>query len=505
MVSVVFYNFSKKRNSTKRPSGSGLGSFDCVLKAPSGVISPTVFLGGVSATLPRDANYAYISAFSRYYFVTDWTWEEGGWTARLAVDVLATYKTQIGSSSQYVTRAQSTYNRNVIDDMIPTVAKPATQKSAFRYLVGASTYYRLSDPFPYKNITQGWYVVGIVNSDTNAVGGCSYYCMTDSNFRAFKGLLMDINNFTLDATYQDTLRAQFNPISYISSVRWFPCDIPRDDTPLSTLPFGWWALSGSFNAFKITGAPAVISRRSGGGNMPKTEVVTTDGYYVGIPHHPQSGVVHSNVDNDKYCKYTFECHPFGVFPLNADIVANTSDLYLAIAVDPVSGMGSMRLTAQGIKDTIGDMQVELASGSTKIGVDIPMAQIAKDNLAIASSSLSVGENLMAAISGNVAGGLFGAAQSGISYLASQVPQVRTSGAMGSLAEYYQVTMPTVVAEFYLLTDEAPARLGYPVCQNLTISSLSGFVRCGNVELDLPATETEQDQVVAMMTGGFEYE
>lgn len=509
MVSVVFYNFSKKRNSTKRPSGSGLGSFNCVLKEPSGVISPTIFLGGVSDTLPRDANYAYIATFARYYFVTDWTWTDGGWSARLAVDVMATYKTQIGSSTQYVRRAQSAYNTSIIDDVIPTRPAPVGQSSGFK---DANSSYSMGDPFPVSTITGGRYVVGIINSDNNAVGSTSYYVFDDYQFRKFKVLLMGIGNYSSDTTQQDILRAQFNPISYIGSVKWFPCEIARENTPLSSIPFGWWTLSGDFTAFRITGAPTVSK-----GVLTPSAVSTTDGYTVRIPFHPQSMVKipgtgdprHSNVDNDKYSKYSLVARPFGIFPLPADVVANAYSINITISIDPMSGMGSLRCFA----DTNGVMEYsELASASTRIGVDIPMAQIAVDNLAIASSAIDVAAGATSGVLGAATGGLLGdiggfatAAKAGINMVASSVPQVRASGAMGSIAEYYMPTKPLLRALFYRLAEESPATMGYPLAQNRQISGLSGFIMCGNVELDLPATETEQDQVVAMMTGGFEYE
>ena len=522
MVTVSFYTFSKKQNSTKRPSGTALGSYDCLLKEPSGVITPEIFLGNVGSSIPSAANYAYISDFGRYYYITDWTWNNGGWTASLKVDVLATYKTQIGSSTQYVRRAQSAYNLNVIDDAIPTTPRPYTKRSGFAKLVGANDYYYLGDPFGYKSLDSGWFVVGIINGDVNAVGACSYYAFNSANFKAFKNVFTDIASYTNDTSQQDILRAQFNPINYIASVKWFPCDIPMGSTGVSSLSFGWWTLTGPYTCYRVTGSPTVISaRRTSGARMPKNAMTTTDNYSVGIPHNAQSmqyyntgDLRHSHVDNGKYCKYTLECHPFGIFPLPADIVANTSDLYLSISVDPISGEGSMRLTAQGIKNSgeLDSRPVELASATTRIAIDIPLAQIAVDNLGIASSAIDVAGGLTNGALGVASGGLLGdidglatAAKAGINMIASSVPQVKSIGSMGSLADYYMSTEPIVVAEFHYLEAEAPASIGYPVAQNKQINTLSGFIMCGNVELDLPATASEQDEVVALMQGGFEYE
>ena len=514
MVTVDFYQFSKKRNSTKRPTGTALASLSCALKEPCGVVSPEIYVT-VGDTVPGTANYAYIGTFNRYYYITEWTWREGAWVASLKVDTLATYKTQIGSSSQYVTRAQSAYNTKVIDDVIPTQAKSSVRLSYFAVNVGGSRY-SMSDPFPASQISSGRYVVGIINQDNNAVGACSYYQFDDTNFKKFKAIMMDVQNYSGDTAQQDILRAQFNPINYIASVKWFPNEIPRENTGLSSIPFGWWTLSGTFTCYRITGQPYTIQSDNGIAYLYNYGQSTTDNYTVGIPQHPQISTKHSNVQNDKYCKYTLECHPFGIFPLPAEVVANTSYLSLHISVDPISGDGTMRLKALPYSAESGEstpaVAIEIASASTRIGIDIPMAQISIDNLAIASSALDAASGLAQGalgvatlgLGGNI-GGFMDAAKAGINMVAAQTPQVRVSGSMGSLAEYQQKTRPLLTAQFFYLAEEAPATMGYPLCQNKTINSLSGYIKCGNVELDIPGTEPEQNEVVSLMQEGFEYE
>ena len=515
MVTVDFYQFSKKRNSTKRPTGSPLASLSCALKEPCGVVNPRIFVT-VGDTVPGTANYAYIGTFNRYYFITEWTWVRGAWMASLKVDGLATYKSQIGSSTQYVTRAQSAYNTKLIDDVIPTQAKSSVRLSYFGVRVSGALY-SMSDPFPASQVTSGRYVVGIINQDNNAVGAASYYQFDDTNFRKFKALLMDVQNYSVDITQQDTLRAQFNPISYIASVKWFPNEIPRENTGLSSIPFGWWTLSGSFTCYRITGQPYTIQSDNGIAALYNYAQNTTDSYVIGIPQHPQISTKHSNVQNDKYCKYTLECHPFGIFPLPAEVIANTSYLSLHISVDPISGNGTMRLKALPFSAESGEstpaVAVEIASASTRIGIDIPMAQIAMDNLAITSSALDVAAGTANGLVGIFTGGLVGdpvggfatAAHAGINMVAATTPQVRVSGSMGSLAEYQQKTRPLLTAQFYYLAEEAPATMGYPLCQNKVINTLSGYIKCGNVELDIPGTDPEQSEVVRLMQEGFEYE
>ncbi len=67
MLTAYFYTFSKRENSTLRPTGEG-AAVSVSLKVPSSIERPTLEI--------RDANistynYLYISDYARYYFIVD--------------------------------------------------------------------------------------------------------------------------------------------------------------------------------------------------------------------------------------------------------------------------------------------------------------------------------------------------------------------------------------------------------------------------------------------------
>ena len=89
-----FASFYKKENSTKRPMSPGDQLTTKVtvtghLKEPCSVLHPVISLQSPpNPNQPPDFyRYAYIPLFSRYYWVDDWTWENGLWTVHLDVDV----------------------------------------------------------------------------------------------------------------------------------------------------------------------------------------------------------------------------------------------------------------------------------------------------------------------------------------------------------------------------------------------------------------------------------
>ena len=111
-------------------------------------------------------NYAYIAAYNRYYFVTEWTYALGIWTCRLSVDVLASYKTAIGALSKYVTRSASQYDLDVQDSMYP--AKTGTTE--FMVFLSAAMVV-LSKYSRQEDIVIGTPISGRTHKDTEGMLG----------------------------------------------------------------------------------------------------------------------------------------------------------------------------------------------------------------------------------------------------------------------------------------------------------------------------------------------
>ena len=100
MININFYTFSKKENSTKRPTGAGT-VLSCNIKSRSSIVNPFIEL----KTNPTAFNYCYIPSFNRYYYISDITFDSGLWLVTCRIDVLATYKTEIGNTSMYILRS----------------------------------------------------------------------------------------------------------------------------------------------------------------------------------------------------------------------------------------------------------------------------------------------------------------------------------------------------------------------------------------------------------------
>ena len=174
-ISVDFYNFSKKRNSTARPSGSAT-SFSCTLKDGCSTFNPEIIL---DTNNPTTYNYCFISSFdSRYYFIEEWVSDHGRWIARLTEDVLATWRNTIKGSTQFVIRADGSANTYIIDNMYPITDDVTTQVQKVTKASGS-----IAPMIEASDIT---YVLVISNNDGAAkINGSQYLCLTQGQLNDF--------------------------------------------------------------------------------------------------------------------------------------------------------------------------------------------------------------------------------------------------------------------------------------------------------------------------------
>lgn len=107
-LTAYFQKFSKRQNSTKVPVSTGT-LFNVTLKQPTSLNSPVFTISA------NTFNYNYCKFNGAYYFVTDIvSLRNDVWEVHCTKDVLATYRTQIMSSTAYVLY-DGTANTDIVD------------------------------------------------------------------------------------------------------------------------------------------------------------------------------------------------------------------------------------------------------------------------------------------------------------------------------------------------------------------------------------------------------
>lgn len=464
-MQATFYQFAKRTNSTKRPSG-GQG-FGIDLKAPCNIIDPEIKIATQSD--PTGYNYCYLPTFSRYYWVKNWTYSDGLWNASLTVDTLASYRDQIGSATEYVVRSSAKYDGTISDGLYPATAKVQSVTTSFQ---GGFA----------ETISGGFFIIGFIAKAANSIGAITYVVMTPGNAKKLSAkLLTDVSYLSIDnSEISDNLtKVLFNPYQYIVSCNYFPFDIAELTAHLplvAKIDVGWWSVD----------VPGWILGADNN-NFKKSVSVT-------VPKHPQAANRGEYCNVAPYTDYTIYLQPFGVIPLDASKMWGAAALSIQYVVDLFTGDSVLRIFANG---------TQLVYETTaKLGVSVPLSNI---NFGIPSGSgglLQTGiaaafGGLQAALSGgtlsDVGNGILNAAQATNADVASK-------GATGSTIAFDMV--PYMVARFKIIADDNNEDHGRPLCQRVQLSTIPGFIMVDDPDIALTATAAEIDSVKSYMKNGF---
>lgn len=454
---ATFYKFKKQTNSTAHPTDSNiLFSATVLLKEKTSILQPVLELAGGFEHIAT-MNYCYVPKFNRYYFITDVSYDKGVCSVSMKVDVMATYKTEIGADERYILRAASYYDCAITDTMDSVTNN--------HYILNGSSVKVTESKF-----LMGSVVVGVTNSVQTGLHG-SYYVLTYSEFLALKKICWA----------DDFLTQLGDPKQYIFYCRWmpFPCVpemIPVLTTKVSSIPIpkGEILVTGyqlaldpikTFDVFKLS-VPKSVGVSSGGENPPLWQ------------------------GRSPFAKYTLIFPGFGEISLEPDLLYQWSYVYCKLAVD--YSTGKTMLSIGNSSDVDNSL---ICRRVTDYGVPLPLDSHNDNFLQAVGGVVSV--------IGGVAGKSVSSVVGGVSTIADALaPSVERSGSVGSVIEFD--TKAYVQAFFQLLTAPNPENNGRPVHQRKKISLFTGFVKCGDGYTKISGTNAEYETVNNIMKEGFYY-
>lgn len=484
MITIRLTFFAKDVNSTAIPPADAVwDDYPGTIKEPCDVLSPFISFALDRTRAPR-YNYAYIAAFDRYYHITDWTYSGGLWLAAMAVDVLATYKAQIGVTSQYVLRAAAEQNGSVEDTFYPGTATVS------------STATGIQTPWS-ANASGGWYVVGIVSGADNAVGGISYYIFSDAGMKNFRKKLFSADIFSDVTTIdKETAKLIYDPFQYVTSCMWFPFSPPHG-TELNTIQVGF---------VEITG---IICTPMSGTPIFSNSITFT------LPRHPQSAERGIYLNAEPWSKYTLWYPPFGQIPISGAIALQGDTLRCAVRVDCITGEGWLSVqTEDGVP-------IDHAQG--QVGVPVSVVSVMSQGQAISQAISSKMENAptIAEVFPNAGSGPVGLAITALdewvtahrekisaagisigSFFAGDVSP-RITGSNGSFAIYNQTAY--VTATFTRAADDDNARHGRPLCKIRQLDTLPGYQQILNPHINFARTTRECMAIESYLAAGYFYD
>lgn len=498
---VTFYSFAKEVNSTKRPTGTGT-LLNCTVNDRINIISPVIAvnLGRAGSLTAPNYNYCYIPIFSRYYFVENWEYRDGLWWASCSVDVLATYKTEIGSMSAYVLRSAFAYDGAISDGLYPA-------KDSWSF---ASV--SIDNPWKWDTYT-GTYCLGVAGALTGTVGSPRYYLFNWSGFTAFLGKLLS-DDYVSDVigawglSVDSEAKAIVDPLQYITSAVYLPIDPPSNLTTRD-IPVGFGTVEATAALIDGAAISSVLSYDIT--NIPRHSMVTSRGVYMNAA---------------PWTSYTLDFPPYGSIELDPSKIDGS--VHITVTLDKPTGMSVLRVFSQ-------NNLISLIKGS--LGVTVPISQIVARGMSTLSQ-IQHGANLVSQVMGGITGGggtggmagnvnelAFsemsaargaGAIVGGVASLASgasswvrdfiesKIPSSHTIGSVGSYAEL--VGRPTVYAQFLMPVDDSIRTRGRPLYSERVLNTLPGYQLIADPDLNnVAATATERDKIISFLTGGYYYE
>ena len=473
-MNVYLTNTTKKHNSTEIPTFAG-SAISCMLKEGSSIIDPVLIFE--RANVGHTYNYVSIPDFGRYYFVNDIVYDGARIYYYCAVDVLASFKSTIGNSSAYVLRSAYTNNEYIIDQYYPitTHLTKYTEKLNFG-TVGNPVYV----PWKEYGSGAGSWLVGVVNQE-----GVTYYCFSYANYKAFLSYLLSdafMNDIGVDLSINPQLRVAADPIQYITCCVWLPFEPTFTNAYVKVATVTTSIQAGN------------ISAGTGGRTVHRVELSP-------MPH-PQSNArgEYLNAPNFTECRLVFP--PFGAFELNSLELQRFGKVECRVEVDCTTAIG--KLILYGYDNAVDTIPYStILSAEAQVGVPMPVTQIITPGVSPVQLGMQVAGALASAATGNVMGVIAGGASALDSYQMGKIPKSSVIGSRGSIAAIHGYAF--LEYTWSLVADNDVADHGQPLCAVYQLSTLPGYQMILEPHIHTTGTATEDDQINAVLSGGYFYE
>lgn len=484
---IYYFRFDKKINSTAHPPTDNLDTLtwydDVVLKEGCSYLNPVFLLYKGTGYDPQDSNhywnYLYCSKWFRWYYIDDIVYNEGFLELHCKEDVLASWRSQIGSASLYVLRASNASDGNIVDTMYPTKTN-----ATYQYTTGTSPFIHQTGTENI-SISDGTFILGII-SKNGTYGSVRYVALSQSGLTTLCNALMDDTLLTggaggtsidLNDASLVLQKSLMNPLQYIVSCVW--------------IPTMYGSVNGNeFPTLSVWNWTVTVTNKSLGSQLPYIQNQAS----IDLVKHPQASSRGAYLNTSPYTNLWLEFQPFGMIELDTTLYRDVSQVRCYILTDNITGMGILRVNNGTVDTNILQAQ---------IGVPIQLSQVVKDYLGGTQNFInSMASGIGNILTGDVAGTITSITNGIAEGVRAMIPRLSTTGGGGGFASLRG--QPRVYHEFFPVVDGYNAELGRPYCKTATPSSLGGYLKCLG-DVPIYGTTQEHDEIQEFITNGFYYE
>ena len=487
MPVINFGSFSKRRNSTKQPV-SLPDSRNCKLKETTSFDAPTFIITG------NDFNYNYAQWGTRYYFITDVRSLHNNQTEiDCVLDPMATYKTEILSSTQFVSYSSHKTSIWLPDSRIPSLASETVAESTASVPV--------LDP-------DGFYVLSVIGYESSAT--------YEVDLTKLKDVIHSITQWeqTGIATAQAYIQQTTDPATAVSNIGKALVNTgfvgnaysqaPSCIRSCIWVPFAYAVHDGTDTIYLGNFNTGVQAKKL-------SAKPTSNSFSISIPWQFSDWRRKTNEEVYLYLPLV------GMVSIAGDEIINVSQLTIKWSITPTDGVLCYEVLAGS--------QV-IGTYSTNAAVNYPVGinqqasagEIAQTYLDGISKAVNVGmETAKASASLNPISSGLGVAAGGINtvltgvqfgYDIMNIHNTSHASCIGSVGggaglgldldvKCFTVAHPTVINP-----DAIESTMGLPTMQPMQLSQLTGYCQCVNAHIEAPAMAAELDAIDTMLNSGF---
>lgn len=448
MTEIVLYHFSKRKNSTKRPTGQGT-EVPCLLKSATTFQNPMFIL---QKPMNDMLQFNYAKWADHYYFIDSTTSINAGQTEiSCTEDVLATYKNEISNYTCFIERS-SNQNTLANDTMyIPTNDWVlSTRNVRHKEKIMTSTYSQQ-------------YIIRVVSRT-----GISSYYINGDQLNNLLDYMYTESNFT-DVITDAITKLMFDPFKYIVDLKWIPfVDSAFNNSNDEAIQLGFWD-------------SGVTAKR-----IDEDTVVNFS--YTFSFNNPLYAITDFRYYSASFSNYFIKLPFIGVVALNPyKIDESVNAVY---QFDATSGLCNVFLQSK---------KVVFASYQFQLSVPVQIGYASTNIAQLTTSAVSL---VGAGLQGNIAQGISSGIEAGRSITA---PEVSMLGTIGNISNI----LNNQILEFnsYACTSINPdgASEGYADGTVRSISGLSGYIKCRNASIEISGFTGDQEAVNNYLNSGFYYE
>lgn len=448
MTEIVLYHFSKRKNSTKRPTGQGT-EVPCLLKSATTFQNPMFIL---QKPMNDMLQFNYAKWADHYYFIDSTTSINAGQTEiSCTEDVLATYKNEISNYTCFIERSsnQTTLANDTM--YIPTNDWVlSTRNVSHKEKIMTSTYSQQ-------------YIIRVVSR----TGVASYY-INGNQLNNLLDYMYTESNFT-DVITDAITKLMFDPFKYIVDLKWIPfVDSAFYNSNDEAIQLGFWD-------------SGVTAKR-----IDEDTVVNFS--YTFAFDNPLYAITDFRYYSPSFSNYFIKLPFIGVVALNPyKIDESVNAVY---QFDATSGLCNVFLQSK---------KVVFASYQFQLSVPVQIGYASTNIAQLTTSAVSL---VGAGLQGNIAQGISSGIEAGRSITA---PEVSMLGTIGNISNI----LNNQILEFnsYACTSINPdgASEGYADGTVRSISGLSGYIKCRNASIEISGFTGDQEAVNNYLNSGFYYE